>query len=328
MLVLVLLVGACSGAAAVPSILPTTAPTPTATAEPTASRPTFPLTLTDDEGNQVVVSALPQRIVSLTPATTELLFALGLEGRLVGVTDFDDYPPEAKAIDKVASFTAVDVEKIVSLEADLVIAGGNHFNPPEALARLRSLGIPVVVVYAASVDGILADFELLGRAVGASPAADGLSAWMRGQFEAIETAAQTRGGPPPRVFYELDATNEIYGPSAGSFLASMIELAGGDPITTGDPVVFSISLERLVAADPEVIVLGDAAYGMSADQVAGRPGWGTITAVKRGAIRPVDDTVVTRPGPRLVEGLRALALAIDPVVALPPEVTPPPIPAP
>ncbi len=97
----------------------------------------------------------------------------------------------------------------------------------------------------------------------------------------------------------------------------MIALAGGDPITTGSPTVYSIPLETLIAADPEVIVLGDAAYGVTADQVAARPGWGGMTAVADGAIRPVDDVVVTRPGPRLAEGLRALALAIDPDVALP-----------
>ena len=102
----------------------------------------------------------------------------------------------------------------------------------------------------------------------------------------------------------------------------MITLAGGEPITTGSPTVFSIPLETLVAADPEVIVLGDAAYGATADQVAARPGWGGMTAVKAGAIRPVDDVVVTRPGPRLVEGLRALALAIDPEASLPPAPSP------
>ena len=97
----------------------------------------------------------------------------------------------------------------------------------------------------------------------------------------------------------------------------MIALAGGDPITTGSPTDFAIPLEKLIAADPEVIVLGDAAYGVTAEAVAARPGWDVMTAVKDGAIRPVNDVVVTRPGPRLVEGLRALALAIHPDAAVP-----------
>jgi iron complex transport system substrate-binding protein len=97
----------------------------------------------------------------------------------------------------------------------------------------------------------------------------------------------------------------------------MIELAGGEPITTGSATSFSISLERLVDADPELILLGDAAYGVTADQVAARPGWAVMTAVKDGRITPVDDIVITRPGPRLVEGLRQLAAAIHPDVTLP-----------
>ena len=98
----------------------------------------------------------------------------------------------------------------------------------------------------------------------------------------------------------------------------MIELAGGEPITTGSTTSFEIPLETLVTADPEVILLGDAAYGVTADAVAARPGWNVMTAVKNGDIRPVDDIIVTRPGPRLVDGLRALALAIHPDLELPP----------
>ena len=138
---------------------------------------------------------------------------------------------------------------------------------------------------------------------------------MRDAFKRIAQA--TASLPHPRTFYELDATKEIYGPADDSFIAEMITLAGGTPITTGSPTVFSIPLEKLVAADPEVIVLGDSAYGTTPEVVASRPGWDTMTAVKDDAIRPIDDTVVTRPGPRLVEGLRNLALAIHPDLVLP-----------
>src|SRR5204863_6773205 len=99
----------------------------------------------------------------------------------------------------------------------------------------------------------------------------------------------------PRTFYELDATKEIYGPADRSFLAEMIALAGGTPITTGSTTVFSISLEKLIAANPEVIVLGDAAYGTTPSIVAARPGWSSMTAVKPGALRGGNDTVVSQP---------------------------------
>ena len=310
-----------------PTAAPTIAPTPVATPTPS---PAFPVTLTDDDGATLTLDARPERIVSLTPAVTETLFALGAGDRLVANTDFDDFPEQVKALPHVASYTGVDVEKIVGLEPDLVIAGGNGFNPPEAIARLRSLGIPVVVVYADSVEGILRDIELVGSAVGDAAAATALTAWMRDRIAGISAAASAATGPSgaPRVFYELDATNEIYGPAPDSFIAAMVALAGGDPITTGDPAVFAIPLETLVAADPQVIVLGDAAYGTTPEAVAQRPGWAAMTAVKDGAVRPVDDTIVTRPGPRIVEGLRALALAIDPTLQLPEVGSPPPLPAP
>ncbi len=324
-----LLVAACGAGSTAPpstgpsptgSIAPATTATPTAAATATASpaAAAFPMTLTDDEGSSVTLPARPERIVSLTPATTEILFAVGAGPRVIATTDFDDYPPEAVPLPDVASFQGVDVEKIVGLGADLVVAGGNAFNSPEALAKLRSLGIPVLVVYAPDVAAVLADIELVATAAGEGPAGSALAAGMKAEIDGIAAGIGSAGATRPRVFYELDATKEIYGPADSSFVAQMITLAGGDPITTGSPTVFSIPLETLVVADPEVIVLGDAAYGVTAEQVATRAGWGGMTAVKDGAIRPVDDVVVTRPGPRLVEGLRALARAIDPGVPLPP----------
>ncbi len=275
----------------------------------------YPLTLIDDEQNKVVLAAAPARIVSITPATTEILFALGVGDRLVANTDADDYPPQVTALPHVATYSSVDVEKIVGLDPDLVIAGGNGFNKPDSLAQLRRLGIPVLVVYGADIEGVLHDIELIARAVGVAARGSSLVADMRTAFSAISAA--TARLPHPRVFYELDATKEIYGPADRSFIAEMIALAGGTPITTGSTTVFSIPLERLIAADPEVIVLGDAAYGTTPEIVAARPGWNAMAAVKAGAIRPVNDTVVTRPGPRLVEGLRDLALAIHPGLVLP-----------
>jgi len=319
---LITLLAACStGSVPTAAPSPPAAPTSTATAAATPA-PTpaalFPATLVDDEGTSVTIPSRPERIVSLTPATTEILFAVGAGPRVVATTDFDDYPPEAVALPDVASFQGVDVEKIVGLEADLVVAGGNRFNSPDALAKLRGLGIPVLVVYAPDVATVLKDIELVATAAGEPAAGAAMAAQMEAEIGAIGDSLAAAGRTPPRVFYELDATKEIYGPADDSFVAEMITLAGGDPITTGSPTVFAIPLETLLAADPQVIVLGDAAYGTTPEIVAARPGWGGMTAVTSGAIRPVNDVVVTRPGPRLVEGLRALALAIDPAVALPP----------
>jgi iron complex transport system substrate-binding protein len=331
-----LVVAACSGAGSTPSSAPSASAafvsTPTAISSATpATTPgaspvaAFPVSIIDDEHNSFQIPAEPQRIVSLTPATTEILFALGAGSRVAATTDFDDYPPAAVALPHVASYTAVDVEKIVGLKADLVIAGGNFFNPPDAILKLRSLGIRVVVVYAPDVAGVLADIKLVGRAVGLSDAAGEMTATMQAGFDAVSTA--TAGLAKPRTFYELDtSTGPIYTVAEASFTKEMIELAGGDPITTGSTTNFAIPIEKLIEADPELILLGDAAYGVTAAQVKARTGWKVMTAVKSDAIRPVNDLVITRPGPRLVEGLRELAVAIHPDLVLPSAAPIPPVP--
>jgi iron complex transport system substrate-binding protein len=295
---------------------PATTPAPAtrlpATPDSSPTAAAYPLTITDDEGTELTLEADPARIVSLTPAVTETLFALGEGESVVGGTDFDDFPAQAAALPDVATFEGVLVERLVDLDPDLVIAGGNSFTPPDDVARLRELGFPVLVVYAESVDEVLADIELLGQAAGATDEAERIVATMEERFAEVTDAVEAIPDRP-RVFYELGDQPEIYGPAEDSFIVDMIELAGGEPITTGDPDVFSIPLERLVAADPEVILLGDAAYGVTPAIVGQRPGgWAAMTAVEAGAVRPVDDIIITRPGPRLGEGLAALAEAIHP----------------
>jgi cobalamin transport system substrate-binding protein len=275
----------------------------------------------------VTIPAAPQRIVTLSPAATEILFAIGAGDRVAGkVQDIADFPAAAHDLPEVATFAGVDVEKIVALRADLVLAD-TSLTKPAPLQRLSDVGIPVVELVAPDVAGVLADIRLVGRATGADAAAGDLVASMQAQIDQIKAA--TRDLPHPRTFYEIEATKDIFGPTDGSPVVDMITLVGGQPVTTGSPTVASIPLEKLVAADPEVIVLGDSAYGTTPDAVKARAGWSSIAAVKTGAIRPIDDIVVTRPGPRLVDGLRALALAIHPDLVLPPapSASPPATPA-
>jgi cobalamin transport system substrate-binding protein len=297
------------------SLAPTPSSGPAAT--PLPSQPPFPLTLTDDEGTRVSLPARPLRIVSLTPGTTETLYALGGGGQLVGDTTSDDYPAAATKLPHVASYQGVSIEQLVALRPDLVLAGGDGFTAPSDIARIRSLGIPVLVVYAATVEGVLADIRLVGEASGLEPEALALTDAMDARIAAISAAASATGSQP-RTFYEIGDQPDIYGPADDSFVADMVHRAGGVPITTGSTSSYTMPLERLVAADPQVIVLGDFDYGTTVAQVQARGGaWASMTAVRDGAIRPIDDTIVTRPGPRLADGLAALALAIHPGLALP-----------
>jgi iron complex transport system substrate-binding protein len=316
------LLAACAGGAsqgptippdATGSVAPAATGTPAASASAVAA---FPVKVTDDEGTSVEIAEEPETIVSLTPAVTETLFALGVGDRVAGrANDVYLYPPEAAPIPDVASFDAVDIEKIVSLEPDVVIAGGNFFTPQEAIDQLRSLDIPVVVVYASSVETALDDIELIGQSVGRSEESRAITDRIRTEFDAVEAAVG--GMPRPRVYYEIDATGAFYAPSDKSFLAEMIDLAGAEPITTGSPDKYDIAAERLLEADPELILLADAAFGVTPEQVAARPGWDVITAVRNGDVRPIDDQTITRPGPRLFQGLQLLAATIHPDAPIP-----------
>jgi iron complex transport system substrate-binding protein len=313
-----LLVAGC--AAASPSASPqasTAIPaTPAPTVAPTATPAAFPTTITDDQGTTVTVSAEPRKIVSLTPAATEILYAIGAGERVVAkVEDLSNFPPAAASLPVVATYQGVDVEKIVSLDADLVVSGGADFGQGDAVEQLRHANVPVVVVGPTTTSGVLEDIRFLGEATGESATANALADGMQADFDAIRTA--TASGTHPKVFYEIDASNAIYGPAKGSFLEEMLTIAGAEPVTTGSATTYDIPLETLVTANPDIILLGDAAYGVTVDQVKARSGWKTIGAVQKGAIQPVEDVVITRPGPRLIEGLLALVKAIHPELALP-----------
>ena len=171
---------------------PRRSPTPTATPVPA-----FPATLKDDEGTSVTIASEPKRIVSLTPATTEILFGLGAGDRVVATDDGSDYPAAAANLKHVATFSSVDTEQVVQLGADLVVAGGLGFTPADAITKLRSLKIPVLVIYAPSVDGVLKDIELIGAAVGATDEAktmtDGMSTAAQGDLGCRRGQGDHRG---------------------------------------------------------------------------------------------------------------------------------------
>ena len=294
---------------------PTPTATPTAATDPPA--PIFPVTLTDDAGREVTLAAEPQRIVSLAPSNTEIVCALGACDRLVGVTDFDDHPPEVTEIEPVVIAASVDVERVVAAEPDLVIAAGNEQTPTSVIEQIEDLGLLVLVLYPETLEGVYADIELVGQALGRPDAATEVVGDMEARVDAVLEAVE--GADPPLTLYEVfHSEGTTYTAGEGSFLASILELAGAEPLT-GDAQGL-LGAEDLVAADPELILLGTASYDpaladpdTARSTVAGRTGWGDLRAVRDGRVVPyLEDIVTTRPGPRIVEGLEALARAIHP----------------
>ena len=293
-------------------ILAACAPKAPATTDiPSATEtPATPETYTDGLGRTVEMTGPAQRIVSLTPATTEILFAIGAGSFVVGRDTFSDYPAEASTVTDIGgSMGKYNTEAIVSLKPDLVVAGG--INPPELVASLETLGLKVYfLANPTTMDDLYTNIRTMGKLSGTDNGAEMVVTSMDAKAEEVDSklAGITT---KPVVYYELDATPYTAGP--GTFVDQLITRAGGTNFGAKmDSAWAQISLEQLLVADPEFIILGDSAYGETAASVSARPGWDALTAVKEGKIFPFDDNLVSRPGPRLVDGLEALARLIHP----------------
>lgn len=277
------------------------APTPTPT--PTAQ------TFTDDVGRAVTLKNVPQRIVSLAPSNTEVLYALGLGARVVGVTEYCDYPAEAKQKPKVGGFSKIDLERVVGLNPDLVLATNIHTK--SVVPELAKRGLTVVVVEPKNVNDVLTKITFIGKITGASDAAAQLTAQMKTRIEAVTTKVATVK-TKPRVFYEIDKS--LYTPGPGSYIDDLLIKAGGINIAADAKSSYvQLSPEVIIAKDPEVILLGDMLFGESPESVKARPGWANISAIKNNRVIPIaDENLVARPGPRVVEGLELIARALYP----------------
>jgi iron complex transport system substrate-binding protein len=266
-------------------------------------------TLTDDAGRVVALKSAPQRIISLAPSNTEVLYALGLGARVVGVTEYCNYPPEAKEKPKVGGFAKIDLEKVVGLNPDLVLATNIHAKT--VVPELEKRGIPVVVVEPKNVADVFAKITFVGKLTGATDAAAKLTAQMKTRMDAV-TAQVAQAKTKPRVFYEIDKS--LYTPGPGSYIDDLLTQAGGVNIAADAKNSYAqLSPEVIIAQDPEVILLGDMLFGETPASVSARPGWTTISAVKNGRVVPVlNEDVIARPGPRVVEGLELIARALYP----------------
>jgi cobalamin transport system substrate-binding protein len=278
-----------------------------------AAPPAKALTVVDMLGREVTLPGPPRRIVSLVPSATELIYALGGEDRLVGRTDFCDYPPAAKEKPSVGGMISPSLETIATLKPDLVIAttSGNRL---ETFSRLEQLGISVYAVHARRIAEMLDVTRRLAELTGRQAALAPLIAGLERRLFAVANAV--RPYPRPRVLYVL-WPEPLLVPASGALLTELITLAGGDSITAterGDYPRFSI--EAAVVRAPEVILL--ASHGGSSSSSAppvAKDKWerlASLPAVKSKRVHAVDGSLVHRYGPRVVDGVETLARAIHP----------------
>ena len=268
----------------------------------------FPRTITDSSGAEVMITAKPRRIISYSPAATEILFAIGAGDRIVAADLFSDYPAETAALPKL-EYSSPDPEAALALEPDLLLFATRQ---RDQLQQFRDLGMTVLLIEAAdSVEAVYESIILLGELTDNEQRAEALVRSMRERIEAV-TAALSDVEQGPRVFYELSP--DLYTVAPATFIGRMLSLLRTDNVARGTESPFpQLSAEAVIEADPEVVLLADAeSAGVTAESVAARPGWAGVAAVVNGRIYPIDPDIVNRPGPRIVEGIEAMARALYP----------------
>lgn len=266
----------------------------------------FPAVVTDDAGREVTIEARPERIVSLAPANTEIVAALGSLDRLVGVTTFCDYPADVADIEKIGDFMQPNLEAIAALDPDLVLVTTGV--QAEVIGQLESLGAAVVAVDPQTIDELYGSIRMVGAAIGSGPAAEELASSMQIQIDAIGEQVESA---PTTCFLEI-AQDPLFTVGSGTLLNELIERAGGENVVTEEGYV-AYSVEQLIAANPSVYLATKGSMSNPSD-ITGRPGYDNLEAVAQGRVFLLDDNLVSRPGPRVVEGIRQIAEALHPDV--------------
>lgn len=265
----------------------------------------YPYKFTDSMGNEVVIESEPKRIISVAPSITETIYALGKEGNLVGRTDYCDYPEEAKNVESIGSLTNPDVEKIVELKPDVVIAS-THFKE-DVGQKLKDLGINIVVLNdSENVNGAYESINKLGEILNAKDKAQEVVNANKEKIEEIKE--KTAKEEAPTAYYVVGfGKNGDFTATGDTFIAEMIELAGGKNIAQ-DATGWKYNLESLIENDPEYIIISN---GMK-DEFMATEGYKELSAVKNNNVFEIDNNLLNRQGPRISEGVEALAKILHP----------------
>lgn len=262
---------------------------------------------TDSRGKEIILGQKPQRIISLAPSNTEILFALGLDEEIVGITDYCDYPPEKVAQkEKIGGFATPNLEKIVSLNPDVVLATSGV--QKQAVERLEKLGVKVYVLEAETVENLIAEIEKIGKLTGKSQQAQELTDVLEKRIKAVkEKIDDISKDQKPKVFLEI-WHDPLWTAPTKTLIYQVVELAGGrhavsiegdwNQVTTVDP-------ESVIDANPDVILL--AFEGSDPALVYKLPGWSAVSAVKNRRVFQIDPNVISRPGPRIIDALEQIA---------------------
>lgn len=268
---------------------------------------TYPLTIKDSFEREIVIEQEPKRIISIAPSITETIFAIGAGERLVGRTEYCDFPMEVTNIDSIGTISEPSIEKIVELEPDLVLAA-THFKQ-ESLEQLEAVGIPVIILYDGNnFEEVYQMIGMIGKVTNQEVVAENVIQGMKDKIQFVMDKVKDQNQP---VVYYVVAFGEYGDYTAGgdTFISQMIEMAGGTNAAK-EAEGWSYSIEKLVEQDPDIVICSqyfDAKSGIETSN-----GYKDLTAVKEGRLYEIDNNLLDRQGPRLAEGLEGLAKIIHP----------------
>ena len=272
--------------------------------------PSQAFTIKDALGRNVTLNTEPLRIVSLAPSITEILYFLGLGDRVVGVTQYSSFPPEASKKPKIGSYVNLNLERIVSLSPDLAI-GTADGNEPFTVKMLGEAGIPVYIVNPRKVRDVINSIAEIGEVCGIGEKARALSGVLSSRVENV--CLKTRDLERPLVFLEIN-TRPLMAVNKNTFHHDVIRLAGGENMTGDEPITYPrISIEEVVRRGPDVLIISSMERGGKFEQAKKEwMKWTVIPAVKSGRVHLVDSDLIDRPSPRIVKGLEQMARIIHP----------------
>ena len=280
------------------------------------------VSVVDDEGYMTNLTSVPQRIVSLAPSNTQILFAVGVGDKVVGITDYDHYPYNFSAwiaagnITSIGGVSTPNKETIASLNPDLIVA--TTLNDPDVVT-LRDLGYNVLVLNPNDVNGVFMDISMVGKATGADQNATTLINSLTSQINTIEAKIAAANLPKPKVYYEV-WTPPLMSAGGTSFINDVISKAGGINIFENETQQYpTVSSETIVQKNPDVILLptdmanvGEAPFYGSVSDVEARPGWSSISAIHNNRVIIVNGDLFAEAGPRIAEQIAAAAKAFYP----------------
>lgn len=274
------------------------------------------LSITDDLGREITIPVSVQKIISLAPSNTEILFAVGAGSQVIARDDFSNYPEEAVELPSIGGAQGYNLEQITSLQPDLVLAA--EINSMEDVKALEDLGLNVYYMKnPTDLEGLYKNLILVGEITGHKSEAEKLAESSKARVTAVEKAVESITDRP-KVFYELDGSDPAkpWTSGSGTYIDMLLQKAGAVNAAAGMESAWAqISQEALIIENPEIILLGDSIYGVRPEDVAARPGWEQISAVTTNRVYPFNDDLVSRPGPRMIDGLEELFKLIHPEAA-------------